>query len=231
MPTRLYLPSTGSPGLGSLGYGGGWNKTSQAARFAGTRLATRANSSNVARINTSAATSPEFHCCAQFQYPDLVAQTITGTLKGQVRANVNNVSFNGTVAITARIVSSTGSTLRGYLIGTTPAASQSVASPPRMTLTITNRRFRTSTDVTDIPLSTVTAQLDDVLVIEIGSRDVDTGTSRSSNINFQDLTAQTDLPENDTSTGGQNPWVEFSQTIFFVGDRQPSTKFSIIPPI
>lgn len=212
MARRFYLPSSGSPGLGSLAYGTGWNKTSQAARFAGAR--TPSGTTAVARSGTSSATSPEFHCLAQFQYPSLTAQTIIGTLKGQIRGSVNNAAFNGTVAIACRVTSSTG-TLRGYLLGPTPAAP--VAPTSVLTLTNTNRTFKTSVPESIIPLTDVTTQVNDVLVVEVGVRDADTGTSRSGTLVFSDGSGS-DLPQDETNTTGANPWVEFSFDIVFTDD-------------
>ena len=214
MSRRFPLPSGGSVVLTSLGYATGWNKTSQAARFPLPRTLT--DTVDVSRTALTSATSPELHCVAQFQSPALAAQTISGTLKGQIRSSVNNLTFAGTVAIAARVVSSDGLTLRGELLA--PTASQSASTPPRLSTSTINRSFRDSADNTDISLNPVTSISGDILVVEIGARDVDTGTTRSAALRFLDLAINAYLPEDETTSTALNPWVEFSHSIVFADE-------------
>lgn len=218
MSRRFYLPSAGAPPLAALAYGAGWNKTSQASRFALQR--TPSDTADLQKLLTSSIASPEFHCGAQYQSPALAGQTISGTLKGQIRAFVNNVAFNGTIAVSARVVSSDGTVIRGELFGSsTPHASQAATSPPRIPLSTTNRRFKDASENTDLALTPVDCIAGDILVFEVGARDVDTGTSRSATLRLLDPLANTDLPEDETTTTSTTrPWVEFSFDILFADE-------------
>jgi hypothetical protein len=209
--TRIYLPASGAAGLASLAYDTGWNKTSQATRLKAVLV--KSDTALASRTCTTSATTPEFHCSAQFQLPGLASQTISGTLKGQIRANVNNVLFNGTVAIGVRVVSPTGATIRGTALAI--SAPDAVTTPPRISGSMTNRQFMDVSESAALTLTNVVCQTGDVLVIEIGARDVDTSTSRSALLTLGDPSATGDLPEDSTTTTALCPWIEFSSTVFF----------------
>jgi hypothetical protein len=152
-------------------------------------------------MNSSALT-PEYHCSVQYQIGGLAAQTITGTLKGQIRALQNATGYNGQVAIAARIVSSDGSTLRGELIAATSADNNVEPPEIRAGSVLYNRSYRDASESTVISLASVVCVANDVLIVEIGARDQSTSTSAVSTIEIGDPTAMC-------------PWVEFSQTINF----------------
>ncbi|HYE78031.1 MAG TPA: hypothetical protein VEI97_08600 [bacterium] len=216
MPTRFYFPSSGSPPI-TPGFGTGWNRTTGAVqRPTSTTKAGTSMAEGIAM--TSTATSPEFHLAAQFVSPALAAQTISGTIKGQFKCRENNASFNGTLAIGIRVVTSSG-THRAHLLNgaaATPIASDATTTPPEFATSATNRRVQNSAESFAPPITSFACNAGDYLVIEVGCRDVDTGTTRSGWVTFGDNSA-TDLAENETSTAADNPWIEFSGTITFQG--------------
>jgi hypothetical protein len=221
--SRWYLPSAGTAPLTSLAYDTVWNRTVAATRHptSGTKISTAMAN----RTMTSTATSPELHCGAQFQSVPIAAQTISGTVKGQIRTGSNNGPVNlGQLSILIKIVSNDGTVTRGYLIGATPAHTNLTTSPPRIPTATTpgeiNRKFMDSSDNTNIPLSSVVAEENDRIIIEIGSNDNTTGTTNSRVVIGDD--SATDLAEDETSTLTDNPWIEFSSAILLAGEGAPT---------
>lgn len=75
--------------------------------------------------------------------------------------------------------------------------------------TLTNRRDTATS-------SSLTVEAGDRIIIEIGTGgNPNTGATHSSTISYGDDSG-TDLPENDTETAANNPWVEFPNTITFL---------------
>lgn len=218
--TRVWIPSTGTPPLPTLAIDAGWNKSTALVRVPGGK--TRANTAQVNKNSLSTATSPEFHLCCQCQIPGLMAQTLSGFVKGQIGCSVNNATMVATVVIGMRVFSSDGATLRGTLLPLT--FSDATTVPPAFPVTTQpdaiNRKFMDLAESPNIALTSVVCSLNDVLVIEIGFRDTDVGTSRSGNIIIGDPAALPDLPEDETSNsnGNFNPWLEFSADIALTTD-------------
>jgi hypothetical protein len=210
LATRFYLPSSGTPAV-SPAYSAEWNRTARAGRYPA--VTTKTNTAAIETSLTSTATNPEFHLAGQFISAPVNAGTISGTVKGQIRARENNDLFGGTVAVRIKVVSNDGTTVRGVLLDNTAALP--TARPPHVvnTATAVNRKFTASDNTTVLhTLTPVTALANDRIVIEVGGRDIDAGTSRSMYLTFQD-DQLTDLGENNTDTAG-NPWVEFSADVF-----------------
>jgi len=210
MALRIYLPASGAAGLAALAFDAGWNKTSQATRLKG--VLAKIDTALTTRSMLSSAATPELHCCVQYQLAGLAAQSLSGTVKGQTRANVNNVLFAGTIAIGIRVVSAAG-VVRGTALAV--SASDSASTPPRLNTALTNRPFMDVSENAALALTPVACQTGDVLVIELGSRDVDTGTARSCFLSVGDPIAAADLPEDSTTTTALCPWIEFSANLVF----------------
>jgi hypothetical protein len=221
---RYHLPSAGTPPC-TPAYGSMFDKTSSAARFP--LVTTVTNTAQDARGSVSGATSPQTHLTAQHIGPPLSGSgTLTGTVKGQIRANTNNLSFNGTVGIAVRVVSNDGSIERGVLLNHT--APLPTTNPPEIPTTSTNRSFQSVDGTKLLPLTPVAYQDGDRLVVETGPRDEDTGTSRTGSLVYGDNHAS-DLPEDETTTTAMNAWVEFAfnSTIEMVTPLSPTDVLAV----
>lgn len=211
VPTRVYFPSSGTADL-SPTFDALWVETAAAVRrelvVNGVKRGTAAASVTV----TSTATNPEKHLHAQYVSPPLRAQTIAGNIRGQFRGLESNAAYNGTLNYGIRVVDKAGTVVATLLAvgGSTTTAT----TPPEFATSLTNRRLLTSGDATPIALTSYTCKEGDRLVIEIGSADKDAGAARTCGISFGDNTV--DLPENDTTTTAQDPWIEFDSTIQFL---------------
>ncbi len=212
VPTRIYFPSSGVADLTAVAFDAAWENSVSAVRrqaiVNGRKRGTAAASVNV--VGTAA--NPEQQLHAQYITRPLLAQTISGNVRGQFRALESAANVNGTIQIGIRVVSKDGTTVRGTLLavgGTTTTTS----TPPEFATSLTNRRLLTAGDVTPLPLSSVVCQEGDRLVIEIGHNNKDTSTSRNVDISFGDNTV--DLLTDDTTTTAQDPWIEFDTTIAF----------------
>lgn len=163
------------------------------------------------------AANPEFICNRQYISEPLQTQTISGTIKGQIRCIESAIGKNATVAIGIRVLAEDGS-IRGTLLS--PAASDNTAAtPPEMATSLTNRSFNDSAESASISLSSLDVKTGDRLIIEVGYRDAGTSTTQTAGSSFGDNSA-TDLPEDNTTTAANNPWVEFSQTLVFLLPQQ-----------
>jgi hypothetical protein len=206
--TRYYMPSTGAAPV-SPAFTGAWNSTVTMVRRKA--VTARINSAMADHQITSGATAPEFHGLVQYVSDPIAAQTISGTVKGRIRASESGNSFDGTVAIGIYVYSNDGSTLRGTLF-TMQAANSLVAGIEFAATTLTNRALMDVSENATLTLSSVAASDGDRIVFEIGIRDEDAGTTRTARLNFGDDSG-TDLPEDNTTTAANNAWLEFSQTI------------------
>lgn len=161
---------------------------------------------------------------AQFVSDRLDAQTISGTLKGQMRASESSTNANMRSQVIVRVVSADGLTVRGTLYGGDLTAGSGSPTSEWAT-TLTNRRFPSGSG--GVALSSVDAQLGDRIVIEVGCRAHNTSsTTYTATLQFgyEDFNGF-DLPEDETNTAGQgNPWFEFSDDIAFF--TQAATDFS-----
>lgn len=144
----------------------------------------------------------------QFVSDAIAAGPITGTLKGQIQAFEIASTLDARIQMIVRVVSDDGSTFRGTLYGPDTAA---LSSEFRATY----RRNANAPRGGAVALSPVTAQTNDRIVIEIGYRAHGEVNSAAS-LYGGGLTADSDLPENetDTSTSGVKPWFEFSDNLY-----------------
>ena len=200
MPTRIYLPSTGAAEI-TPAFSADWEKTTGATRI---KCVVTKITSSAASITSSenVSTSPYDVLTRQYVSDPLKAQTISGTVKGQIRCQEANADADYCAAMLIRVVSGDGTVERGVLLSYFPASLASEYA----TAALTNRSFPPST-----ALSPVVAQAGDRLVIEVGTRSFNVHTtSRNATHSFGDISG-TDLPEDETTTTASNAWVEFSQ--------------------
>jgi hypothetical protein len=206
MATRFYLPSSGASAINPA-YSAYWNGTQQSGAadgFARYALVTTKIGSSMATISEdgNTDTTDSAYIYGQWVSAPIAAQTISAqTLKLQIRALEENARANQFVAISVRVLSNDGTTVRGTILqdkdGTEIATS------------LTNRGHSATT-------TEVTASANDRIVIEIGtSGNPDTGSggdSHDCDMRIGDASGS-DLPENDTGTDDYNPWVEFANNI------------------
>jgi hypothetical protein len=211
--TRFYLPSTGSPAV-TPAFGSGWDVT------AAVRLMTsivKQGTISAAVAFKGSGSNPNFSLGAQFVSVPLAAQTISGTVKGQM-VTLDHAGQVTTLAVAIRLVDSTGAdygTVK-HLVGPTPAASVSGSTPPVWpSVNNTNRQLLDSSDNPAIALTSRTAAAGDLLVIEIGGRVADTDSTFNRSPTAGDGSGS-DLPEDNTTLTFFNPWVEFSQALTFL---------------
>jgi hypothetical protein len=139
----------------------------------------------------------------------LAAQTISGTVKGQLLARVTTVVVG--IYIAARLyVITPQNTVRGVLREL--LTNGDISGGTALTTTLTNRKiFRNDT------LSPVIVQDNDRLVLEIGAA-VSTVSTGVVVLDLMDNN-NTDLPENESSTAVENSWVEFSNPPLFLNEK------------
>jgi hypothetical protein len=214
--TRFYFPSTGAPAI-SPAFNAGWDTTSNADRIE--MVTTRINSADTNKAGTGNAAVNDDHLLRQYVSSEaLDAQTITGTIKGQVRG-LASTAGTGTLEVSVSKCASDGSGVTEILAIT---FSSRVSSPPFFGTTIANRRFEVTANVFSLTLTSTAVNAGDFLIVEIGYRDTTSNTSRFATLNFGDDSA-TDLPEDETTTTADNPWIEFSNTITFQTGGAPAS--------
>lgn len=211
MATRLYLskhpgkavtPSTDWTEL-AAGYVSYGLYTAQPSPAFGT------DTVNLARTN---AANPMNLMLGQFVSGRLSAQTISGTVKGQMHLNEANAAADYMAQIIIRLVDSS---LAHKAVLLAPYAS-TLAS--ELTTTNTNRKNPVGGSQA---LTSQTAADGDRIVVEAGIR------AYSANLYNASLkfvcSSTTDLPEDETTTINYNPWVEFSGTIAFLDQYPPGS--------
>lgn len=218
MATRFYFPSTGTPGISPAF--GSWDVTSNADRREMVR--TRISSAMTNKDGSGDATVGN-HLLRQYVSSEsLAAQTLSGTIKGQVR--IQNVGGGnvGSLAVRVAKCASDGSGVTEILIISYSTDASGV--PPRPDTTMTNRRFEQGDNDFALDLTSTAIDAGDRLIVELGYRDTSTNTSRYCRHSLGDDSA-TDLAEDETTTTADNPWIEFSADIAFAaaggsgGDR------------
>lgn len=208
MPTRIYLPSSGSaPVMPST-----WNFPDQINPLTFRGLTTKINSAMTTKLEATGTTSPTFRAMLRYVVGPLAAQTISGTVRMQMRAMESNAGANATLGIAVKIIQPNGAD-RAVLLAYT--ASNKATSPYEFSATtLTNRRAYNASDVQPIPLTSQNAVSGDYIVIEIGFRSATT-TSRNISLRYGDTTTA-DMEDDTTSTNDYAPWVEFSQDLIFL---------------
>lgn len=229
MATRFYLPSTGTPGISPAFNATVWaNSTANADRR--TMVTTRISS---AMTNKDSATNVADgnQLLRQYISAALGAQTLTGDVKGVMRAIQNGFGFG--LAFRVAKCNSDGSTITEILSIRTPSGDVSgdITPPEFSAVTLTNRRLESNTPNEFVHTLTSTAiNAGDFLLVEIGVNKATVNDTRVGTINFGDDSG-TDLPEDETTTTANNPWVEFSADISFSGGGPPALTVNLGEPV
>src|SRR6185503_7220296 len=124
-----------------------------------------------------------------FISPQLMAQTISGTVKAQFKAREFNVADNTTSAIGIRVMSADGSVVRGTLLA---VGNQSLPGELVETSTHRNKKFAAATALT--PVAALTG---DRICVSIGFTHAAGATPEGQLVLGNDSAG--DLPEDDTS--------------------------------
>lgn len=207
--TRFYLPSSGSVSGVSPSFGPGW-ELNPPTRLKCVTSKINSSMSTVSRSDGGNQADDVDVGTRQYTSDPIAAQTISGTVKGQIRGFMNQSSSNYSPAIIIKVYSKNGTTLRGTLLSS--FSDDASSGHEFSSSTHTNRKFP---DGGSASLTSVDAQEGDRIVIEIGARRNASGVSgRSFELVIGD-NASSLLPEDTTTTTALNPWIEFSQTIRF----------------
>lgn len=161
-----------------------------------------------ARTGTGAVAGPADVVCRCYLSAPLVGnQTITGTVKGQIPGTENNAAADATTQISIRVVSGDGATVRG-----TSLALHTNALSSELTATGTNRKNPLAA-LSPVTLGSVSALDGDRILVEIGVRKNEAGTTSRNYSAVVGTDNATDFPEDETTTTANNSWLEFSQTL------------------
>ena len=195
---RLYFPSSaGSPGI-SPTPDAGWTRTADMVRRQA--VDTRVSSAMATVTSASASTTGNI-LLAQYVYgPVATGFTISGTVKGQIRASESDASADARAQIGIRVIAGDGSTVRGTALALDAAAlSSEFGTAPQ------NRKFPRGGAVA---LTSVAGSAGDYIVIELGARKHQSNFATAS-LSLGDNSG-TDLPEDETTFTANNPWIEIS---------------------
>lgn len=199
MVTRIYFPSSGTTDI-TPAFDSSWENTGDGDRI---KCYTTKQSTSMTDKSHSAIDSGDT-IIRQYISSSIIAQNISGNLKGQIMCMCNGAGYSYS-AIVARIVSNDGITFRGTLC---TAYSDSVIDS-----NFVNRMFKNDA-ITPISLTNVTAQNGDKIVIEIGIQP-NLAFGLISTFKLGD-NGSLDLPEDETDTDiTKNSWIEFDSTIGF----------------
>lgn len=218
MATRFYLPSTGAAAA-SPAFNAGWVTTLNAARLAAVTTRISSAMSTVSGGNQSSAGN---ELLRQYVSAPLAAQTIIGTIKGQIRGVVNHSAPSARACISISKCAGNGTNVVQLLA---PVFSDDFDAdalggpvfPLDGTLAaLENRRFEQGLNDFALDLTSQAVSAGDRLIIEIGYSNNTAVSSRFAAMSFGDNSG-TDLPEDETTTAANNPWVEFSMDISFEG--------------
>jgi hypothetical protein len=209
MATRIYTDSSGSVGVTPST----WNFAEQVnpVTVPGT-LVLNTGTVMTSKTEATSGTSPNARALGRTIVGPLAAQTISGTVKGQMRAAESNSGANATLALAIKLVQPNG-TDRAVLLAQT-ASDSATAGHELVVTTLTNMSFQDAAESASLTLSSQTATAGDYLVIEWGVRTA-TATARTVTLSYGNDSA-TPLPEDTSTTAANTPWWEFSQTLLFL---------------
>lgn len=167
-----------------------------------------------------------------FVVENLAAQTITGTVKGQIRALESNAAADMHLLCNIRVVGIDG-TERGELFANSTAAGTTISSTAgdenyELDTTATNRKLPPGWSGSGHSVSSVACSAGDAVVIEVGYRSINTVVTSYTGTIHIGSDSTTDLPENETETADYQPWIEFSHDFTFLSTpRMPSSERAI----
>lgn len=208
MATTIYLPSSGTPPLPSLGLTGGWNaRTTELIRLPCST--TKSNTALTDFQYTWWTTDSTYWCWNQYQSPPLAANTTftlnVTTFSSVVRCLEESTSADTYRARTVVVVSGDGTVVRGVI--------KDVA--------VTGNEFSTSAKTRRAgaiyAAATVNALAGDRLIIEKGVYGLTPG-SKYALMRFGDPSATGDFAFEEDLTTDLCPWIQFSNTFSFAAE-------------
>jgi hypothetical protein len=219
MATRFYLsdinglPSSnvlvGFPAPAAL-----WDSTSLSSRkIMGTAAQFILNeATNVQQQVSESVTTRDNRLIRQFISHTLAAQTISGTVKGQIRCTEGTADADMAMEFSLRVISRTDGTVRGTLYQT--AGSGTIV--PAYEFDSSGLVNRYMPPGGSQAVTSVNAQQGDLLVLEVGVRAYNTILSaKTATIRYGYSAARSDLPEDQTDTNDYNAWLELSHDILW----------------
>lgn len=209
MSTRIYLSSTISAPISPL-ISSEWEVNEASYKWCN-HVKQNTSATSFYILNPPIYTPTPFNVCALVFITDsLEAQTINGTVKGQIRVRQPKEGDEWCRAILIKVVSEDGSVERGTLLSHFP---ETLVSEWDYYWSV-NRKFPPS----ETALNQVSVQNGDRIIIELGCRSWSNGFTQGfvcGNIEIGDDN-ETDLPEDEVSFAyDYNPWIEFSADIQF----------------
>jgi len=182
----------------------------------------------VPRLLTESTPAPVNALSRQYISEPLAPQTITGTIKGQIRAAQGlSAAADMNAQMLVKVVSNDGLTERGVLL---PLDNSALSSEYVTGVMYENRKFPLAS--ASYALNSVVTQDGDRLVFEIGTNAHNSvGNIFTHTLVFGDNSA-TDLPEDEATTAANNPWIELSQSILFQGQSTvitPDERTLVVP--
>lgn len=208
MATRCYLPSSGAAAV-SPAFDASWTDTSGADRI-GLQLTKIASAMTTKSVTTGLDVAGAVQRLArQYVGPPMQAQTISGTVKGQLRALESGASVNYDGCYVALyVVSNDGSTVRGALLDFGDYDANGGVT--EFSTSLKNREFIAAGS----EILTLAVSDGDRIVLEVGGANEINNSLLAGSFGFSfGDDSGTDLPENTTETNAYNAWIEFSQTI------------------
>lgn len=155
------------------------------------------------KTGADAASSVNNLLARQYVSAPLAAQTISGTVKCYLRA-LKSVGQTHKANMSIRVCNNAGSSFTGTLL----ALGDYAGGTQFNNTTLENKKFADGE-----ALSSLAVNAGDRLVIELGSLSAASSDGHGT-LSFGDDSG-TDLPENETTTAANNPWIEFSGTLVF----------------
>ena len=218
MATRFYLPASAASTPITPTPDAAWENTSILAR-AMTSTSPISDAMTTVSFAEGTNTANQDILFRQHVSAELSAgQTITGSqaLKAQVRVAQTNDNNNLVLAVGIRVLN--GTTVQKTVLAVTRDALEANLS------TLENRQFTATSAATDY-----TTVAGDRLVIETGMGGTPgIASDHDSSMRFGDAAAS-DLPENNTATTDDNPWVELTDTLTFGGSFAPALSAALTP--
>lgn len=203
MATRIYFPSTGAASI-TPAYDAGWESTG----FAASRL-----QAVTTKIDSAMATTTIDDTSNADQDVLIRSWILEEGLRAEpIVAQVVKIQFRCLegafatlkLAWLIKVVSPDGLTIRGTLVASGGAPKRDGTN---MATSLTNRGDSTT-------CAEVIPEAGDFLVFEIGAGGTSAGSGHDPALRYGDVAAS-DLPEDDTTTTDDNPWIEFANDILF----------------
>jgi septal ring factor EnvC (AmiA/AmiB activator) len=222
MPTRLYLPSSGT-GINTAditpSFDAAWNETGQADRAIMPRNKTSSIMATKPADETNASSGFDF-LARQYISEPLASGLISGFVSGQMRVAESAAQADFIRSFCIRVIKSDG-TLRGYLVS---GFHNALTNANEYGTSLTNRFFPPRTGITAL-----TGFDGDRIVYEIGTTAFNAVTTlRTVTYRFGD-SASADLAIDETTTTDNNPWLEFNNAVKFQNTYSQPGLASILP--